>query len=152
MLGSTDANGWAALDRTQAALDHAETHPGLAGPLALRRTAPHTYTVGPRLDVLTDDQRTNVLNTARCSQPLTVEQANVLLAALVLHRSPRPAEDGIVHVEPETPYREWRQRHLDAERELRARGLLHADHRPDSITVSPTVTYSLRYRETPTGF
>lgn len=70
------------LDRVHAALEHAAAHPELGGPLALRRTAPHAYTVGPRLDLLTDEQRTAVLNTDQHTQPLTVEQANVLLAAI----------------------------------------------------------------------
>ncbi|MBO3742208.1 hypothetical protein [Actinoplanes flavus] len=127
------------LGRLQAALEHADTHPGLGGPLALRRTAPHTYTVSPRLDVLTDDQRTAVLNTADQSQPLTVGQANALLTAIANHGTPRPDRPTAGQPDP-------------ASSELRLRGLLHADHRPDNVTANPEVLYSLRYRDQPTGF
>jgi hypothetical protein len=121
------------LDRVQAALEHADAHPRLGGPLALRRTAPSTYTVSPRLDILTTDQRTAVLNTADQSQPLTVGQATALLAAIVSR--------GVQHPD-----------HEHAGGELRRRGILHADHRPDHIQASPEVLYSLRYRDQPTGF
>ncbi|AGL15141.1 hypothetical protein [Actinoplanes sp. N902-109] len=127
------------LDRVHAALEHADAHPGPGGPLALRRTAPHTYTVSPRLDVLTTDQRTAVLNTNDQSQPLTVAQANALLAAITNHRAPHPDGDAAAHPDP-------------ASSELRRRAILHADHRPDHIEASPEVLYSLRYRDHPTGF
>jgi hypothetical protein len=42
--------------------------------------------------------------------------------------------------------------HPDTERQLRAGGVLHADHRPDGIAVNPEALYSLRYRDSPTGF
>ncbi len=44
--------GWA-LERVEAALGHAHHHPGLAGPMTLRRVPPETFTLTPRLDVLT---------------------------------------------------------------------------------------------------
>ncbi|MFC5724126.1 hypothetical protein ACFP1Z_28555 [Streptomyces gamaensis] len=44
------------IDRTIEALDHAWAQPSLGGPYALRRVAPAHFTLGPRTDVLTDDQ------------------------------------------------------------------------------------------------
>ncbi|QCW79037.1 hypothetical protein EQG64_21800 [Streptomyces sp. S6] len=43
-------------DRTADALAHVWDRPELGGPYALRRTAPHHFTVSPRTDVLTDRQ------------------------------------------------------------------------------------------------
>ncbi|WP_331764353.1 helix-turn-helix transcriptional regulator [Streptomyces sp. NBC_01506] len=43
-------------DRTADALAHAWAHPELGGPYALRRAAPHHFTLSPRNDVLTDRQ------------------------------------------------------------------------------------------------
>lgn len=42
--------------RVAGALEHAWAHPDLGGPHALRRAAPAHFTLGPRLDVLTDRQ------------------------------------------------------------------------------------------------
>jgi hypothetical protein len=47
--------GWK-YDRTADALEHVWTHPHLGGPYALRRVAPHHFTLTPRTDVLTDQQ------------------------------------------------------------------------------------------------
>ena len=74
-----DARGWT-LDRVAAAIDHATAQPDLGGPLALRRHAPATYTVTPRLDTLFDQQRQAVLDTAAAEPPITIDQANALLA------------------------------------------------------------------------
>ncbi|MDP9792424.1 hypothetical protein J2S43_000936 [Catenuloplanes nepalensis] len=105
------------LDLLQAALEHADARPDLGGLLTLRRTAPHTYTVSPRPDVRTGDQCTAVLNTADQSQPLTVGQANALLSAIINHGAPHPDHGPAGHHGPAS--------------ELRRRGILHADHRPD---------------------
>lgn len=78
------------------------------------------YTVRPRLDVLTSDQRGAVLNTADQSQPLTVGQANALLSAIVSRGTQHPD-------------------HGPASDELRRRGILHADHRPDSTEASGAI-------------
>ncbi|ATM24835.1 hypothetical protein SMD44_p20052 (plasmid) [Streptomyces alboflavus] len=45
-------------DRTADALAHAWARPELGGPYALRRAAPHHFTLSPRNDVLTDEQMT----------------------------------------------------------------------------------------------
>ncbi|MFD6936905.1 hypothetical protein ACFWAP_12225 [Streptomyces goshikiensis] len=47
--------GWGT-GRVAGALEHAWAHPDLGGPYALRRAAPAHFTLGPRLDVLTDRQ------------------------------------------------------------------------------------------------
>ena len=52
----TRALGWP-LPRTTAAIAAAQDNPGLGGPLALRRIPPETWTVTPRLGVLTQAQR-----------------------------------------------------------------------------------------------
>jgi hypothetical protein len=57
-----DALDWP-LARAHAALSHAKAHPHLAGPLALRRIPPDTYTLKPRLDVLTKEQHRAVTDT-----------------------------------------------------------------------------------------
>lgn len=75
------------LERTTTALGRARATPTLAGPLALRRVTANTYTVTPRLDLLTSVQRRQIHDTVRWNQPLDVDQANVLLAALVLHNN-----------------------------------------------------------------
>lgn len=44
------------LSRVQGALNYAQHHPRLAGPLALRQVPPQTFTVTPRLDILAAGQ------------------------------------------------------------------------------------------------
>lgn len=129
-------------ERVTAALSWATTAPELAGPLALRHVAANTYTVTPRLDLLTGDERRRLHETARWNQPLDVDQANVLLAALVLH-------DNEYANQPGPTYGEWREGHLDTERELRVSGVLYADHKPQAPKINPEVLYSLRCQETP---
>jgi hypothetical protein len=130
------------LERVTTALDRATTTPELAGPLALRHVAANTYTVTPRLDLLTGDERRRLHDAARWNQPLDVDQANVLLAALVLH-------DNEYADQPGPTYAEWREGHLDTERVLRVSGLLYADHKPQAAKLHPEVLYSLRCQETP---
>ncbi|MBN1174853.1 MAG: hypothetical protein JXA67_22025 [Micromonosporaceae bacterium] len=81
-------------------------------------------------------------NTVRWNQPLDVEQANVLLAALVLHNNEYTDM-------PEPSYAQWREGHLDHERALRVSGLLYSDHNPQAAKLNPEVLYSLRCRSTP---
>ena len=130
------------LERVTIALVRASTNPETAGPLALRHVAANTYTVTPRLDLLTSDARGRLHETARWNQPLNAEQANVLLAALVLH------DNGYAD-QPGPTYGEWREGHLDTERELRVSGVLYADHKPQAPKINPEVLYSLRCQESP---
>jgi hypothetical protein len=130
------------LERVTTALSWATTTPELAGPFALRRVAASTYTVTPRLDLLTGANRRRLHDIARWNQPLDVDQANVLLAALVLHNNEYAGQPGLT-------YGEWREGHLDTERELRVSGLLYADHKPEAAKLHPEVLYSLRCQETP---
>lgn len=136
-----EAMGWT-LARIITAVEHAAATPALAGPLALRQVAASTYTLTPRLDLLTSDQRRQVQDASRWCQPLDVERANVLLAALVLHHG----EYGGV---PGPSYAEWREGHLDHERVLRVSGLLYADHKPEAVKINPGVLYSLRCQDSP---
>ncbi|MBP2056103.1 hypothetical protein J2Z21_009120 [Streptomyces griseochromogenes] len=73
------ALSWSA-PRLDAALDHARTHPDVAGALVLRRVPPDGYTATPRLDVLRPDQddaivgRKNPRPSVRgCIQPIEAE-------------------------------------------------------------------------------
>jgi hypothetical protein len=123
------------LDRVTAALDYAAQHPEVAGPVAVRRTEPGTYTVTARLDRLTAAQRQNLGQLHLYRNPLPVEHVTVLLAVLALRAAPEE-------------YLVYRQERLDAERDLKRDGLIHADaglHRPEA---QADVLYSLRYRNT----
>jgi hypothetical protein len=62
------ALGWP-LPRTAAAIAAAQDDPGLGGPLALRRIPPETWTVTPRLDILTQAQRRALRDGHRCRRP-----------------------------------------------------------------------------------
>ena len=79
------ALGWT-LERTRAALAHAEQHPALAGPLALHRGGAHTYTLAPRTDRLNDSQHQHLSRIQPApdpwTEPLTGPEATVLYAAL----------------------------------------------------------------------
>lgn len=120
------------LDRVTTALDHAYAHPAFAGPVALRRVPPHSWTISARLDVLTDDQRRALADNVRYRAPLTDEEANILLAAYVLHG----------HGE----YDSWRQDHLDAEQALKDSGLLHSQNGPHRVSLDDDVRFSLDHR------
>ena len=76
------ALGWP-LPRTTAAITTAQDNPDLGGPLALRRIPPETWTVTPRLDILTPAQR-RALRDAAGAVVLDDDQAAVLLAALAI--------------------------------------------------------------------
>ena len=69
------------LPRTAAAIAAAQDNPDLGGPLALRRVPPETWTVTPRLDVLTGAQHRALRDTTGAAL-LGDAQARVLLAAL----------------------------------------------------------------------
>jgi hypothetical protein len=120
------------LDRVTTALDHAYANPALAGPVSLRRVPPGAWTISARLDVLTDDQRRTLTDNVRYRAPLTDEEANILLAAYVLHG----------HGE----YGSWRQDHLDAEQSLKDSGLLHSQNGPHRVSLDDDVRFSLDHR------
>jgi hypothetical protein len=71
------------LPRTTVAIAAAQDNPDLGGPLALRRIPPETWTVTPRLDVLTQAQHRALRDTAG-APILDDDQARVLLAALAV--------------------------------------------------------------------
>lgn len=118
------------LERVTAAIQHAADHPGIGGPIGLRWIPPHAWTVTARLDVLTPEQRNGINDRTRYREPLTPEEASVLLAATYSLRA---------HGE----YRNWVQDHRDAEHALKTTGLLHSDRGPHHVDVHPDVRYSL---------
>ncbi|MES0838375.1 hypothetical protein [Nocardiopsis tropica] len=77
--------------RLQAALGHLQDHPELAGPLALRRTGPHTFSLGARMDVLTAAQRAALDGADGQAGPIGAEEAAVLAAMLGLGPAPQGA-------------------------------------------------------------
>ena len=120
------------LDRVTAGLTRAGDNPKLAGPVALRRVAPQTWTVTVRHDILTSAQRRDLVEAVHYRQSLTGEEATVLLAAYAFGNGNR--------------YDDWRQDHLDAERALKAAGLLQSTVGPRHGGVHPDVRYSLGRR------
>jgi hypothetical protein len=88
------------VDQVTATLN-AQNHPRLAGPVALRRTQPDTYTVTARLDQLTGQQQ-RLGQAQRYRHPLTAEQAHMLLAALAPRRTSSTHEGSIpgIHWRP----------------------------------------------------
>jgi hypothetical protein len=122
--------GWT-LDRTAAAIDHAGNRPALAGPYALRRVSPTAFTLAPRLDQLTEQQRVDLIDLVNHRAPLTVAQAEALLAA--------------INVGGLSDYETWRDDHVAAEQQLKERGLIHTINGPHRVDVHPDVLLSLRY-------
>jgi hypothetical protein len=122
--------GWT-LDRTAAALDHAFDRPELAGPYALRRIPPAAFTLAPRLDQLTDWQRADLTGLVNHRAPLTVAQAQALLAAINLGNLP--------------DYKTWPEDHRAVVQQLKDRGLIHTTNGPHRVDVHPDVLLSLRY-------
>ncbi|MEU4546920.1 hypothetical protein [Nonomuraea dietziae] len=120
------------LERVTTALSHAHAHRALAGPVALRRVPPHSWTISARLDVLTDDQHRALADNVRYRAPLTDEEANTLLAAYVFHGR--------------GDYEVWRQDHLDAEQALKDGGLLHSQNGPHRVSLDADVRFSLDHR------
>lgn len=120
------------LGRVTVGLARAGENPQLAGPVALRRVAPQTWTVAVRHDILTGDQRRDLVEAVHYRQGLTGEEATVLLAAYAFGFGDR--------------YDDWRQDHLDAERSLKAAGLLQSTAGPHHGSVHPDVRYSLARR------
>ncbi|MEU4703738.1 hypothetical protein [Nonomuraea dietziae] len=75
------------LERVYAALDHAHAHPELAGPYTIERTPPGTYVLRPRLDLLSRTQQHAIHIAADYHQPLTEEEATMLLSVIWCGRS-----------------------------------------------------------------
>lgn len=101
--------------------------------MAVRRVPPHRFTLAPRTDVLSADQRRAVRATGQAQAGLTGHQAVVLLTALACGHTPTYAE-----------YRDqpgWRE----AESALKCAGLLSSDLDPSRVDVADDVLYSLRY-------
>jgi len=123
------------LTRTQAALTHARQHPSIGGPLALQRVPPQTFTVTPRLDILTQHQHRSLQSTAGYSRTLTQNEAIVLLAALAYG-----------HCSDYATFRDS-DHYRHAETALKRAGTLYSVNGPHRVDVSDDVLYSLRYRD-----
>ncbi|MGW8526979.1 helix-turn-helix domain-containing protein [Nocardiopsis sp. NPDC055824] len=78
--------------RLKAALDHLRAHPDAAGAWALRRTGAHTYVLGARMDLLTEQQRAALEKAAGRVIPIGAEEAGVLAALLGFGPPPRGAD------------------------------------------------------------
>ncbi|MEV4064678.1 hypothetical protein [Nonomuraea dietziae] len=100
------------------------------GPHAIERIPPQTYLLRPRLDLLSRAQQQAIHSAADYHQPLTEEEATLLLSVIWCGRSPQ--------------YAAFRTRHLELERELRLCGLLRDSGAPSRIEASADVQYSLR--------
>ena len=79
------------LGRVQGALNYAQQHQRVAGPLSLRRVPPETFTVSARLDILTAGQHQAIQSTSSWSGILAENEAIVLLAALAYGSGPEYA-------------------------------------------------------------
>ena len=121
------------LPPTTAAIAAAQDNPGLGGPLALRRISPGTWTVTPRLDILTQARR-RALRHLSGAAILDDDQARVLLAALAAGQSGTLAD---LRAQPG-----W----AAAETELKETGLIYSINGPDEVQVGD-VKFSLRYSD-----
>ena len=130
----TRAVGWQ-LPRTIAAIAVAQDNPGLSGPLALRRIPPETWTVTPRLDILTPAQ-TRALHDLTGAANLDDDQACVLLAALATGQGDTWAD---LRAQPDWP--------ADAETTLKQVGLIYSSNGPHHVQVGDDVRFSLRYSD-----
>jgi hypothetical protein len=123
------------LGRVQAALDYAQEHPAMAGPLKLQRVPPETFTVTPRLDLLTAGQHQAIQASTGWINILADNEAIVLLGALAYGHRPEYAT-----------FRDS-DHYRHAEATLKRAGILYSDHGPHHVNVSDDVLYSLRYRD-----
>ena len=128
--------GWQ-LPRTAAAIAAAQDNPDLGGPLALRRIPPETWTVTPRLDVLTQAQRRALRDTAGAAI-LDDDQARVLLAALAAGQKWQGGNYPGLRTRPG-----W----AATEAALKETGLIYSRGGPDEVHVSDDVRFSLRYSD-----
>jgi hypothetical protein len=123
------ALGWA-LERVAAALDHCTEHADLGGPMALRRLPGDSWSVTARHDLLSAEQEDDLADAVSVRDPMSVNEATVLLAAYAFGWT--------------ADYAGWRTDHLEAERHLKHRGLLHSDHGPHRAGPTDEVRFSLR--------
>jgi hypothetical protein len=128
--------GWQ-LPRTAAAIAAAQDSPDLGGPLALRRIPPETWTVTPRLDILTQAQR-RALRDVTGAATLDDDQARVLLAALAVGQKWQGSNYPGLRAQPG-----W----AVAEAALKQTGLIYSDSGPGEVHVSDDVRFSLRYSD-----
>ncbi|WP_242911477.1 hypothetical protein [Actinomadura terrae] len=126
------------IHRVQHALDHAQDHPELAGPLALRRVPPDAYTLTARLDILTSEQHLALAGATRHHSTLTDDEATVLLAAIGVSRWPSQVDWNELRADP---------RYQAAVAALKEAGVLYSDTGPHRIGVHPDVLFSLRYED-----
>ncbi len=130
------ALGWQ-LPRAAAAIAAAQDNPDLGGPLALRRIPPETWTVTPRLDVLTQAQR-RALRGITGAAILDDDQARVLLAALAAGQKWQGGNYPALRAQPG-----W----AAAEAALKEAGLIYSRSGPAEVHVSDDVRFSLRYTD-----
>ncbi len=130
------ALGWQ-LPRAAAAIAGAQDNPDLGGPLALRRIPPETWTVTPRLDVLTQAQR-RALRDLTGATVLDDGQARILLAALAVGQKWQGGNYPGLRAQPG-----W----AAAEAALKQAGLIYSDSGPGEVHVSDDVRFSLRYSD-----
>jgi len=130
------ALGWP-LPRTAAAIAAAQDNPSLGGPLALRRIPPETWTVTPRLDILTPAQRRGLRDLTGAAH-LDDDQARVLLAALAAGQKWQGGNYPGLRARPG-----W----AAAEAALKQAGLIYSTTSPDEVHVSDDVKFSLRYSD-----
>jgi hypothetical protein len=109
------------------ALNYAQQHQRVAGPLSLRRVPPETFTVSARLDILTAGQHHAIQSTSGWSGILAQNEALVLLAALAYGSGPQYAT-----LRDNDPHRY-------AEAALKRAGILYSDHGPHHAKVSDDV-------------
>ena len=129
------ALGWQ-LPRAADAIAAAQDNPDLGGPLALRRIPPETWTVTPRLDVLTQAQRRALRDTTGAA--ILDDQARVLLAALAAGQKWQRGNYPALRAQPG-----W----AAAEAALKEAGLIYSRSGPDEVHVSDDVRFSLRYTD-----
>ncbi len=107
----------------------------MAGPVTLQRVPPETFTVAPRLDILTAGQHRAIQASTGWTNILAEDEAIVLLGALAYGYGPEYAT-----------FRDSDHRR-HAEAALKRAGILYSDHGPHHAEVSDDVLYSLRYRD-----
>lgn len=123
------ALGWH-LERVAAALDHCTEDPDLGGPMALRRLPGDIWTATARRDLLSDEQEHDLADAVSVRDPISVDEATILLATYAFGWT--------------ADYAGWRANHLEAERHLKHRGLVHSDHGPHRGRPTDEVRFSLR--------